>query len=53
MVIYSDVNGEAGETCLVLGVCLRMSKARTPLCVKEPKEGFEGVVIKIQDLFVI
>jgi hypothetical protein len=28
-------------------------KARTPLCVKEAKRGSEGVIVKIEDLFVI
>jgi hypothetical protein len=36
-----------------LGVRLRRPKARTPLCVKEAKRGFESVLVKIEDLFVI
>jgi hypothetical protein len=38
---------------VVLGVRLRRPKARTPLCVKEAKKRSEGVIVKIEDLFVI
>jgi hypothetical protein len=37
----------------MLGVRLRRLKARTPLCVKEAKREVWGVIIKIEDLFVI
>jgi hypothetical protein len=38
---------------LMIGVCLRRSKARTPYVYKRSKERSEGVNVKIEDLFVI
>jgi hypothetical protein len=35
------------------GVRFRRPKAWTPLCLKEAKKGSEGVVVKIENLFVI